>query len=164
MSHTNEVLRSPVKLRHDDEDDETSRCDAPRPCYVLTSDILRSSFVVHSSSIDKTNCRSRDKSRDDTKSTAMNETCIWSSDYPKKRGEYHAPRITSATHVRQLDKKLPRRSRMHHEADTTGSGLTDDMHYSALTNDYQEKTCRNIFPQAHIRRQNDKLSFVESRV
>ncbi|CAL1689338.1 unnamed protein product [Lasius platythorax] len=81
MSHVNEMLRSPTRLRYDDEDDEAGHCGAGRSCNVLSpdsrrQDTRRSSFLVHSSN-GRTKYLSSEKTRDGiTQRTTANETCI----------------------------------------------------------------------------------------
>lgn len=86
-SHVNEMLRSPTRLRYDDEDDEVGHCGAERSCNILSPDArrqdTRSSFFVHSSN-GRTNNKylSSEKTGDGiAQMTAANETCIWFSAY-----------------------------------------------------------------------------------
>lgn len=80
MSHASTILRSPIKLRYDDEDDDVSHCDVERmPCDIHNPDTqpqdTRSSFIAHSSN-GRTKYRSNEKTKDDISPIVTNETCI----------------------------------------------------------------------------------------
>ncbi|XP_011158889.1 neuropeptides capa receptor isoform X2 [Solenopsis invicta] len=82
VSHASAMLRSPIRLRYDDEDDDASHvCDVDRmSCDVLSPDIQpqdtkRSSFVAHSRN-GGTTYRSSEKTRDSVSPITANETCI----------------------------------------------------------------------------------------
>ncbi|EGI69289.1 Neuropeptide capa receptor [Acromyrmex echinatior] len=80
VSHTSAMLRSPIRLRYDDEDDDVSHCDMERiPCDVLTPDMqpqdTKSPFVAHSSN-GRTKFRSGEETRDGISPIVANETCI----------------------------------------------------------------------------------------
>lgn len=80
MSHASMILRSPIKLRYDDEDDDVSHCDVERmQCDIHNPNTqpqdTRSSFIAHSSN-GRTKYRSNEKMRDDISPIVTNETCI----------------------------------------------------------------------------------------
>ncbi|XP_050462080.1 neuropeptides capa receptor-like isoform X1 [Cataglyphis hispanica] len=81
MSHANEMLRSSMRLRYDDEDDEAGNCGAERSCDILNPDTRlrdtrRSSFLAHSRN-GRTKYLSNEKTKDGVaQMTAANETCI----------------------------------------------------------------------------------------
>lgn len=94
------MLRSPTRLRYDDEDDDVSHCDMERmPCDILSLDMQsqdtrRASFIAHSSN-GRTKYRSNEKTRDGTNSPIVtNETCIWFPVYSDgKRKKCYSARI-----------------------------------------------------------------------
>lgn len=156
MSHASAMLRSPIRLRYDDEDDDASHvCDVDRmSCDVLSPDIQpqdtkRSSFVAHSRN-GGTTYRSSEKTRDSVSPITANETCIWSPVYPRGKKKCCA-RIVRTTRV--LNKKLPCRFRIRDETHA---------HYPALN--FQRQTCRVVLPEERIRREDEESSFVESCV
>lgn len=151
------MLRSPIRLRYDDEDDDVSHCNAERIlCDVFSpdtqQDIRRSSFA-HSSN-GKTKYRSNEKIRDGISPIVANETCIWSPAYSGEKRKKCA-RIIRTTCI--LDKKVPCRFRVHNETDT------DAVHYPELRSNFQKQICRNILPEEHVYRRNES-NFVESCV
>ncbi|XP_071641965.1 neuropeptides capa receptor-like isoform X2 [Temnothorax longispinosus] len=79
VSHSSAMLRSPIRLRYDDEDDDVSHCDAERmPCDFLSpdtqpQDMRRSSFAASNG---RTKYRSNEETRDGISPIVANETCI----------------------------------------------------------------------------------------
>lgn len=156
------MLRSPIRLRYDDEDDDTSHCDVERmPCDHLSPDTrpqdTRSPFVAHSRN-GRTKYRSSEKMRDDVSPIAANETCIWSPAYfSGRKKRCCGARIMRTTCV--LDKKLTYRFRIHDETVATNAAR-----YSTLRDNFQRQTRRNILPEERARNRNEESSFVESYV
>lgn len=160
MSHTSAMLRSPIRLRYDDEDDDASHCNTERmPCdvfspYTQPQDARRSSFIAHSNN-GKTKHRSNEKTRDGISPIVANETCIWLPAYSGKRKKCYSARIIRTTCI--LDKKLPCRFRVHNETDT------DAVYYPELKS-FQKQMYRDILPEERVCSRDEKSSFVESCV
>lgn len=159
------MLRSPIRLRYDDEDDDVSHYDVERmPCDVLTPDMqpqdTRSPFVAHSSN-GRTKFKSGDKTRDGISPIAANETCIWSLAYSDgKRKKCCGTRIIRTTC--DLDKKQPCRFRVTRKYDEID--VPDAAYYPTLKDNFQRQTCREIFPEERVHNRDKKSSFVESCV